>query len=75
MKNLIDFYDRYRLNFQTGVETKESDTQVTLTTYNTVFEGHTVTYVGILVSMFLDLRTTVNGVRQYTFSFKFLAIK
>jgi len=74
VKTLIDFYDKYRLNFVTGEKTKESDTQVTLTTYNTVYGG-SITYVGILVSMFLDLRATVNGVRQYTFSFKFLAIK
>jgi len=72
VKSIIDFYDKYRLKLS---KNQTAEDQVTLTTYDTLYDDVTVTYVGILVAMKMNLIRNQENRLQYDFSFTFLAIE
>jgi len=74
-RSLIEFYDNYRLQRgKNPKETEKAGQQVVLTTYNTL-SGKYIKYVGLLISMVMDLTCDQYGRRQYNFSMIFLAIQ
>jgi len=70
-KDLLDFYDAYKLSYDKGDKVAD---QVVITAYNAL-SGDTVKYTGLLIRMSLRTTTDPNGARQYIFSFTFLSIE
>ena len=74
LNSIYDFYEEYKLKIDENIS-NDVQNAITLTTYNTLHEGKSKSYVGLLIRMDVTTRMAdASGIVQYDFNLTFLAL-